>query len=374
MKTTLEIVSDKKQLREFIFLPRKIHKDDKRWVPPLYGDEWKFHSPDKNRALAGSETVLFLARKHHVYAGRIMGIINTRYNAAHGLKEARFFKLECINDKEVSHTLLNAVENWAVRRGMEEITGPFGFSDKDPEGLQIEGFDYSPVIATATNFPYLRELVESAGYSKKIDCLVYKLDVPADVPANYQRVYERIIRREGIQVKEFRSASELKPFILPVLRMVNDTYKDIYGFVPLDEKEMRQLAAQYLPVLDPDFTKVVTDSSGDPIAFIVASPDISEGIRKAKGRIFPVGFIHILQAGKKSRQLNLYLGAVKNPESNAGIIAILGMKIFSSAIRRGMKIIDSHLILETNKPMRAVMERLGAQVYKRYRIYTKGLI
>jgi len=373
MKITLEIVTTKKQLREFIFLPRLIHKHDKRWVPPLYSDEWKFHDAGRNSSLAESETVLFLARRNAAYVGRIMGIINTRYNAGHGLKEARFFKLECIDDTEVAHTLLRAVENWALRKGMEEITGPFGFSDKDPEGLQIEGFDYSPVIATATNFPYLRDLVESADYSKKIDCLVYKLDVPAFVPEHYQRVYDRIIRREGIYVKEFRSTSELKPFILPVLRMVNETYRGIYGFVPLDETEMRQLAAQYLPVLDPDFTKVVTDASGDPIAFIVASPDISEGIRKAKGRIFPFGFIHILLAARKSRQLNLYLGAVRNPESNAGIISILGMKIFNTAIRRKMKVIDSHLILESNKPMRAVMERLGAHVYKRYRIYSKRL-
>ncbi len=374
MSVRIQLVQSKSQLKEFIFLPEKIHRDDPRWLPPIYSDEWKFYNPKHNKSIDLCDTILFLAYKELMPVGRVMGIINSSYNMLHQEKTARFFNLECYNDQEIGHALLESVENWAREKGMNKITGPFGFSDKDPEGIQIEGFDYVPVIATASNLPYLKNLVEAEGYIKEMDCLVYKLDIPETIPPAYQKVYDRIIVNEKLRLIEFKSRRQLKPFIVPVLRLVNETYKSIYGFVPMDEEEMMQLAGKYLPMLEPEFTKLVVDETNTPIAFVIASPDISKGIQKAKGKIWPFGFIHILSSAKRTKQLDLFLGAVKDPEKNRGMTALLGVKIFKSAAKRGLQYIDSHLILETNKPMRAVMERLGAKVYKRYRIYTKEIL
>jgi hypothetical protein len=143
--------------------------------------------------------------------------------------------------------------------------------------------------------------------------------------------------------------------------------------MPMEEAEMNYLADQYLPLLDPEFTKLVLDAKGQPAAFIVSSPDISKGIIKAKGRLWPFGFIHILVEAGRSRQLDLFLGAVRNNFQNHGLTAILGAALFRTAIKRKMEFMDSHLILESNIRMRAIMERLGAEIYKRYRIYSKKI-
>lgn len=373
MSISIRVVQTKKQLKEFIYLPEKIHHGDLRWMPPVYMDEWKIYNPKYNQALSYSDTILYLAYEGLKPVGRIMGIINTGYNRIHNENTARFFNLECYESRAVSAALLKAVEIWAKGKGMKTIIGPFGFSDKDPEGVQIEGFDQLPVLATATNFPYLKELIEAEGYLKKMDCLVYKLDVPKEIPEVYSKVYDRIIEKKNIQLLEFNSRKQLKPYIIPVFRLVNETYKSLYGFVAMEEMEMKRMAAQYLPILDPEFTKIVIDDQNNPLAFIVASPDMSKGIQKANGKLFPFGFLHILSSAKKTKQLDLFLGAVKNPEKNRGLTALLGVAIFRSAKKRGLEYIDSHLILEENKQMRAVLEKLGAKIYKRYRVFGKSL-
>lgn len=373
MSVILKEVKNKRDLKLFIQLPKQIHKNHNNWVPPIYREEWKFYNPKYNRQLRDSDVILFLAIKENRIAGRIMGIIQNKYNKLHDIKTARFFNLDSYDDSEVVRSLLLSVEQWSEEKGMSQIIGPFGFSDKDPQGMQIEGFNHIAVISTANNLPYLPKFVEDYGYEKEIDCLVYTLDIPKQIPEIYKRIYERLKKNCKYRLLEFNSRRDLKPFVVPVLRLVNDTYKSIYGFIPMDEEEMRNLAKRYLPMLDPAFTKVIVDDANDPIAFVIASPDISVGIIKAKGKLFPYGFISILQSAKKSRQLDLLLGAVKPQYKNLGLTAFLGVKIFQTALKRGMKSIDSHLILETNKPMRDVMEHLGATVYKRYRIYRKEL-
>lgn len=373
MPVEIKIVSDKNDLKEFIFLPAMVHALNSNWVPPIYADEWKFYNPRYNHQLLQSDTVLLLANKNGKIAGRIMGIIHRGYNLIIQEKTARFFNLECTDDIEVSASLLNAVEKWAKEKGMNKLIGPFGFSDKDPQGLQIEGFQYLPVIATATNMNYLPKLVEQNGFEKEIDCVVYKIKVPSEIPPLYQSIYERVIKNPKIKVIEFRRRSELKKFIIPVMRLMNETYKSLYGFIEMSEDEMFDLAKKYLPMLDPEFSKVVIDEYNNPIAFIVSSPDISEGIKKARGKLFPFGFIDILSSGKKSKQLDLFLGAVKDPWKGCGLTAILAITLLNSARKRNLSFIDSHLILETNKPMRSVAEKFGGNIYKRYRIYRKNI-
>lgn len=373
MSVEIKTVTDKKGLREFIFLPEKIHSNHSNWLPPIYSDEWSFFNPKYNHQLAHSDTVLFLAYLNGRVAGRIMGIIHRDYNSLNHENTARFFNLECVDNLEISNALLNAVEQWAKGKSMDKLIGPFGFSDKDPQGLQIEGFQNLPVIATSTNMEYLPKLVEQNGFEKEVDCVVYFIEVPKEIPPLYQSIYDRVIKNPRIKVVEFSKRSELKKYIVPVMRIMNETYKSLYGFIEMSEAEMYDLAKKYLPMLDPEFSKVILDEQNNPIAFIVSSPDISAGIKKAKGRLFPFGFIQILGSAKKTKQLDLFLGAVKDPWKGSGLTAILAVTLLNSARNKNLAFIDSHLILETNKPMRSVAEKFGGKVYKRYRIYKKNI-
>lgn len=371
MGIEINIVDSKSLLRQYIYLPEKIYREDARWVPPLYADEWSFHDPKQNKALLYCDTVRAIAYQDNKPVGRIMGIIHHPYNKLHNEKTLRFFNLDCINDQTVAGSLINFIETWGKEKGMEKIIGPYGFSDKDPQGLQIEGFEYLPVIATPTNPAYLKSILEVAKFQKEIDCISYQMSIQSSIPPVYEKIYERIQKNQSLRLIEFKSKTKLKPYIVPVFRLVNEAYSHLFGFVPMTEEEMEKFAAQYLPVLDPEFVKAVVNTRDELIAFVVAIPDMSRGVQKAKGKLFPLGFIHILNSMRKATQLNLLLGAVKPGYQGKGITVLLGKAILQSAVMRKLKVMDSHLILESNTLMRRECERIGGTVYKRFRVYQK---
>jgi hypothetical protein len=367
-------VKSRRDLRKFINLPAAIHRDHKNWVPPLYMDDRVFFNPKKNEAFSFSDTILLLALKNKKLVGRIMGIINHKYNNAHDEKEGRFCFLETYDDFEVAHTLIQFIEEWARSKGMKKLVGPLGFSDKDPQGLLIEGFDKPVVIATNCNFPYLVNIVEKTGYSKKVDLVVYKLMIPDDIPEFYKRIHERAIKnKNGIKIVNFTSRKQMKSYVRPVLTLLNETFKDTYAFTPLSNKEMDEFASRYLMILDPRFLKVIENEKNEVVAFILAMPDISEGIKKCQGRLIPFGIFQILRSQKKTKQLNLLLGGIKEEYRNSGLDTIMGVKVVEEAKKAGIEYIDGHLQLETNTKMRAEMEKMGGIVYKRFRIFTKAL-
>ncbi|MFQ5722527.1 MAG: hypothetical protein ACE5GI_08540 [Candidatus Aminicenantales bacterium] len=374
MAVNISEVTTKKDLRKFIYLPEKIHVHHPNWVPPIYADEWKYFNRKKNRAFSYCQAILLLAWRQQEVVGRIMGIINPRYNQYRGEKTARFGYLESIHDEEVVKGLLGAVEDWARQKGMTKMIGPYGFSDQDPEGFLIKGFEHRATIATYYNFEWMPALVEKMGYSKELDYFVYKLDVPREFPAFYQKIYERVQKRGEFELIEFRQRKELKAWIKPVLHLMNECYSNsnIFGYAPLDEQEMEDLAKRYLPVIDPRFVKVVK-KEGEIVAFIVGIPDLTEGIQKARGRLFPFGFLKILRAAKKTKQLDLLLGAIKEQYRGRGLDVLMGVKMILSAHEAGLEIIDTHHEMETNLKVRAEMEKMGGQVYKIFRVYQKAL-
>ncbi len=366
-------VRSKADLRTFIRLPAKLSGTRPNYVPPLWSEEANWHDPGRNPAVRECDTVRFLVRDKGVVTGRVMGLVHRAYNAEHQERTARFYQLDAVDDHRTVHMLLDGVEKWAQQMGMDRIIGPFGSSDKDPQGLQVEGFEHLPVIATATNPSYLPGLVEACGYSKHTDCVSYRVKVPERVPERYHRVAAHVLRSEGLRVLTFKSRKELKPWIVPVFDLVNHTYSDLLGFVPLSGPEMRKLADSYLPLLDPEFVVVVVDADDRPVAFVVAVPDLSEGLQRAGGKLFPFGVLHILRAMRRAEQLDLLLGAVRKDHQGHGLTGVLGVHLLAKARERGFSLIDSHLVLETNTRMRAQMERLGGEVYKRFRIYGKSL-
>lgn len=367
-----EVVS-KKDLKRFIHLPFEIHKNHKAWLPPLISDEWKVFDKSKNHSFEHCDTILLLAEKDQNVVGRIMGIINHNYNTGHNEKNARFCFAECYDEAEVYDVLIHAVEKWTRDKGMEKLVGPLGFSDKDPQGYLIEGFD-DPMSVMVTNcsLPYMVDFTERNGYKKKLDLFQYRSSLPETIPEFYTKVAERVKTR-GFKILEFNKSKNIRPFIKPVFDLINEAYVDIYGFAPLQEIEAKEFSERFLPLLNPEYIKLVTDKNDKLVAFVIAMPDISEGFRKANGRLFPIGFIHLLRSFKKATQLNLLLGCVKDNIRNSGLDALMAVSLFASAKKGHLSILDSHVIMEENIQMRAVMERLDATIYKKYRIFEKEL-
>jgi hypothetical protein len=365
-------VLTKKDLRDFIYLPEQIHKNEPEWLPPIYMDEWELYNKEKNKSYKYADALLLIAYRDGKPVGRIMGIINNRYNAIHNEKNGRFCFMECYNDNEAFHTLLKRVEDWAEENGMVNMIGPLGFSDKDPQGFQIEGFEYPQFMTSVTNSQYMPEFMAAEGYTKKVDLVNYLGKLPQTFPAIYEKVLTRFQNTQDYKIIEFNSKKEIKPYILGVLELMNSTFAEIYGFVPLNDKEKTDFAARYLPILDPKFVKVLAKDD-ELIGFAIGLPDFSNGIRKANGKLFPFGIIKILLDSKKSRKLLMMLGGVKKEYRGKGLEVLMGVKILQSGIKHKMEMIDSHLVLENNTKMRAEYERIGCQVVKKFRIYEKPL-
>ena len=372
MAIEIREVTSRRDLKTFIYLPEKIHAGHANWVHPIYMDDWKYFDRRKNKAFAYCDVVLLLAFRDGRPAGRAMGIINRRYNEHRGEKTVRFGYFDTYEDREVFRAVLGRIEAWGREKGMAKVVGPYGFSDQDPEGFLIEGFEHRATIATYYNFEWMPRWLEEEGYAKDNDWFVYKLAVPKEMPEFYKRIYERAMKRGTYQIVEFRKRKEIKPWIRRVLGLMNETYMtgNIYGFAPLEEEEMDDLARRYLPILDPRFVKVVA-KDGEVLSFVIAMPDMTEGIRRARGRMLPFGFIRVLRAARKTRQLDLLLGAVKVPFRGQGLDVLMGVKVLQSASEAGMDMIDTHHEMESNVKVRAEMERMGGVVYKKYRAFFK---
>jgi len=373
MRIEIVEVQTRKQLKEFIHLPAKIHKNHSNWVPPIYMDEWQFFDPKKNRSFDYCDYIRLIAYENKKVVGRILGLVNHKYNKAHNEEDARFAFMETYNNQNVANELINHVEEWAVSKGMKNLVGPLSFSDKDPQGMMVEGFDQSLVIATNCNLRYQVELLENLGFEKKVDLLTYKIDVPKVIPELYQKICERRLVSNNIHTIEFSSQKELKPYVIPVLNLLNDTFQEIYAFAPMDKREMEEFAKRYISLLNPRFVKVIENQHNELVAFIITMPDVSPGIIKSKGHLFPFGIFHILRAQKTTKQLNLLLGGIRPDYRDTGLDAVLGVKLLQEAHASKLEYIDSHLVLETNIKMRAELDRLGGNIYKRYRIFTKTL-
>jgi len=335
-------------------------------------DEWELYNKKKNKSFKYADALLLVAYRDDKPVGRIMGIINNRYNEINNEQHGRFCFMECYNDKEVFHTLLNRIETWVKERGMTKIIGPLGFSDKDPQGFQTEGFEYPLFMTAANNSKYMPELMETEGYEKKVDLVNYLGKLPDVLPLVYEKVLARLEHNTEYKIIEFQSKKELKPHILGVLDLMNQTFAEIYGFVPLTDKEKIDFAARYLPILDPKFIKVV--QAGEKlVGFAIGIPDVSKGIRDSNGKLLPFGIFKILKESKRSKKLLMMLGGVKKEYRGKGLDVLMGVKILQSGIKHKMDTIDSHLVLENNTKMRSEYERIGCQVVKKYRIYQKEL-
>lgn len=367
-------VQTKKELKAFIHLPAKIHQNHPNWVPPIYMDDWEFFNPKKNKSFESCDTILLLAYRDAKVVGRIMGIIHRKYNEKHDEKNARFAFFETWNDTEVAAALIQYLEDWARERGMNKLIGPLAFSDKDPQGLLIEGFDEPAVIASNCNFPYQVELVENNGFQKEVDLVVYQIKIPDTIPEFYQKIYDRAVaQNHGMKVLEFDSRRKVKPYIHPVLHLLNRTFTEIFGFIPFTEAEMDDFANRYLFLINPRFIKILVNERNEVVAFVIGMSHIGEGIKKAKGKLFPLGIFKIFAAARKSRQLNLLLGGVDPAYRGRGLDVLMGVKMLQSAKALGKTMIDSHLELENNTKVRAEMEKVGGRVYKRFRIFVKEL-
>lgn len=373
MSIQIKEVVTKQDLKQFIKFPFNLYSKNKYWIPPLIGEEQKNFSKEKNPAFEFCESCLWIAQSDHKVVGRIAGIINKRYNEKVGKNVARFGYVDFIDDEEVSSKLFSTAESWARAKGCTSIHGPLGFTDMDPEGMLVEGFEEYGTIATIYNFPYYPMHAEKHGYQKDIDWIEYELLTPKSIPDKVEKLAQAVAERYNLKVLEVNNQKQLLPYAHEIFHVLNSAYENIYGFVQLTEKQIDLYVKQYFGFIKPGFVPVILNNKNEVVGFGITMPSLSLAFQKAKGRLFPFGFIHLLRAVKKNDRADLYLTGVRPDYQDKGVNAMLMYEVTKVFINQKIIWVESNPELETNMKVRAQWRFYEGRQHKRRRCYIKNL-
>ena len=265
---TIKEVKTSAELKDFIKFPDKLYRKSKFRVPPLHMYEEAILNREKNPAFETCDAIYYLAYKGNKIVGRIAGIINWKYNELWEKNYARFGWIDFIDNYEVSGALLTEIEEWAKSKGLTAIHGPLGFTDLDMEGMLIEGFEEMGTQAVIYNFPYYKDHMEKYGYYKDTDWVQYEIKVPDSVPARLHKFSKIIKAKYEVRSLKFKKPKDVLPWANKMFQTLNESFKDLYGFVPLTEKQVEFYTKMYFSSVDPKFLSFVVDKNDEMPKFI----------------------------------------------------------------------------------------------------------
>lgn len=376
MAIIIKKVTSPKELKTFIRFNYELYKNNPYSVPDLYDDMLNTFSPEKNAAFEFCEADYFLAYKDNKLVGRVAAIINRRANETWNKKEVRFGWIDFIDDLEVSKALLATVEEWGRQRGMEAIVGPLGFTDMDAEGMLVEGFDQLGTMATIYNYPYYPEHMEKLGYEKETDWVEFKLTVPDKLPEKFVRISEIILQKYNLKIKKL-SRKELKEknYGQRIFDLINEAYAPLYGYSKMTQRQIDQYIKMYLPLIDLRMVSLVEDAEENLVAVGISMPSLSKALQKAKGRMLPFGWFHLLKALfiKKPKVLDLLLVGVKPEYQSKGVNALLFYDLVPVYQQMGFEYGESNPELELNKKVQAQWTAFESVQHKRRRAFKKNI-
>ena len=346
MGITIREISGKKALKKYVQFNIDLYKENPYAVPPLIFDEVGTLSPDKNPAFEFCESVYYMAYDGEKPVGRIAGIINNKVN-----------------------------EKWAREKGMEEIVGPLGFTDMDPEGLLIEGYDQPGTMVTIYNYPYYVNHITRLGYEKDNDWVEFKIYVPEKIPEKYKRISDIVQAKYKLKVLKYNSIKKIvKDYGRKIFELINQAYADLYGYSALSEKQIDYYVKMYIPMVRLENVSLIVNEQEELVGVGIAIPSMTKALQKARGKLFPFGFIHILKALRgKNDVVDLLLVALRPDYQNTGANALLFSDLIPVFIKNGYKYAESNPELEENGKVQSQWQYFENVQHKRRRAYKKRL-
>ena len=374
-------VATKKELKAFIDFHYDLYKGNKYDTPTLFLDDWNTFSKDKNAAFEFCDTEFFLAYKEGKIVGRVVAIINKRANEKWGNKSVRFGWIDFIDDIEVSGALLKAVEDYGREHGMKQVVGPLGFTDMDPEGMLTWGFDQLGTMATIYNYPYYPEHMERlGGWEKDNDYVEFKLIVPDTVPEKYSKIAQMVEKRYNLHVKKFTKKEVYKGgYGLKMFHLINDTFKDLYGYSEMSDRQIKQYLDMWMPLVDFNLVTGIEDwntPDHELIGIGITIPSLARALQKCRrGRLMPFGWWHVLMALKfgKTKIVDLLLIGVKPEYRSKGANALMFADLIPWYQKYGYEWGESQVEMETNENVQAQWQALNPIHHKSRRCFKKIL-
>lgn len=373
MSVEIKKVTTKSELKRFIRFNYEFYKDNPYSVPDLYDDMLNTFSPKKNAAFEFCEADYFLALRDGKIVGRVAAIINRRANETWNRKTVRFGWIDFIDDMEVSTVLIDTVKQWGKERGMTEIEGPLGFTDMDAEGMLVEGFDQLSTMATIYNYPYYPQHMERLGLSKSADWVEMKIYVPDAIPEKHRRISDIIAKRYNLHIRKLKSKKEVRQSGVAhdIFRLINDAYTPLFGYSRMTERQIDQYVKMYVPVLDLRMVSIVENEQNEIVAVGISMASLSRALQKAKGRLLPFGWYHLLKAlmWKRPKVLDLLLVAVRPDYQGKGVNALLFTDLIPVYKELGFEYAESNPELEMNEKVQNQWQYFKTEQHKRRRCF-----
>ena len=377
MSVEIKKVTTKKELKAFIRFNYEMYKDNPYSVPDLYEDMVSTFSKEKNPAFEFCDADYFMAYKDGKAVGRVAAIINRRANEAWGKQSVRFGWIDFIDDEEVSRALIETVKVWGRERGMKEIEGPLGFTDMDAEGMLVEGFEQLSTMATIYNYPYYPVHMEKLGFEKAADWVERKIYIPDAIPEKHQRIARIVQEKYGLRIRKLKSARDAyrNNTARRIFELINEAFSPLYGYSRMTDRQIDQYVKTFIPILDLRMVTLVEDQEGNIICAGISMPSMSRALQRAKGKLFPFGWWHLL-AGLKWRRdemLDLLLIAVRPDYQGKGVNALLFTDLIPVYQKMGFKYAESNVELELNSKVQNQWQYFDVEQHKRRRCFKQPL-
>ncbi|MCC7232480.1 MAG: hypothetical protein IT242_06010, partial [Bacteroidia bacterium] len=333
MNIRVKEVTTARELKDFVNFPYTLYSGNRYFVPPLRFDEAATLNRKKNPAFEYCDARYWLAYKNDKIAGRVAAIMNHAFVKKWNRRYMRFGWFDFIEDETVASALLEQVEKYAHSMECEAIHGPMGFTDLDHEGMLVEGFEETGTLATIYNYPYYPKVMEKLGYRKDTDWVEFRIKMPDGIPENIERLAAIVQARYKLNVVRAKKAKEVLKYTKSLFDIINKSYAHLYGVVELTDKQIAYYTKQYFSFIRTDYLALVTDATGQLIAFGITMPSLSAALQKNKGRLLPFGFLPLLRAMKKNDVADLYLVAVRPDWQGKGVNALLMRELNASYVR-----------------------------------------
>jgi GNAT superfamily N-acetyltransferase len=367
----VSIAPTAKELKKYVRFGIDLYKGNPYYVPPLIFDEVNELRPEKNPSSEFCESQSFMAYRDGKPVGRVTAIINRRYNEKTGEKVARFGYVDFIDDAEVVDALFETVKAWGRERGMTTLVGPLGFSDMDKEGMLIEGFEEMGTMATIYNHPYYPGHMERMGFEKEADWIEFRMKVPDGVPEKMHRIADIVSRKFGLHIVDIISRKWVKEtYGQAIFDLINEAYKDLYGYTQLTERQINYYIDMYLGILRLEDVCLIADSDDKLIGLGISMPSMSRALQKGRGRLFPFGWYHLLRAVRgHSDVVDLLLVAISPEYQGKGVNALLFDKLIPEYIKNGYQYAESNVELEGNENVQKQWEYFERRQHRRRRAW-----
>ena len=370
-----EIKPTRKEIKKFSMFSTNMYKDNKYYVPDLLMDNLDTFNPAKNPASEFCDSKLFMAYRDGKAVGRVAGIINRVVNEKCNEKNVRFGFIDFVDDEEVSAALMAAVEDWGRSQGMDHIVGPLGFTDMDPEGMLVEGFDQLGTMATIYNHPYYPRHIEKLGFERETDWVEFKIAIPESIPDKMVRICEIVKKKYNVHNIKYTSSKALvKDYGQAIFRLINEAYSQLYGYSPLTPRQIDHYISMYLPVLRLENVSLIVDADNTLIGVGIAMPSMSKALQRSRGKLFPFGWYHLLKGLKgKNDVVDLLLVAIKPEYQSKGVNSLLFNDLIPCFRKNGYKYAESNPELDDNQRVQLQWQYFETTQHKRRRAYKKAL-